>query len=153
MLMYETELQHHGIKGQRWGIRRFQNKDGSLTPLGRKRNREVDDDYETHEDYKKAHGSKSVKSMSDKELRERINRIQMEQQYRNLTKKKSVIDSGKKVVGEIIANAAKETVKNYVRQYMTNKIDMEISKAAKNAASKTSKNVMDKFVETMTRKK
>lgn len=28
---------HHGIKGQKWGIRRFQNKDGSLTPEGRKR--------------------------------------------------------------------------------------------------------------------
>ena len=35
--MYETELYHHGIKGQRWGIRRFQNKDGSLTRLGQKR--------------------------------------------------------------------------------------------------------------------
>lgn len=31
------ELYHHGILGQRWGIRRFQNKDGSLTPAGRKR--------------------------------------------------------------------------------------------------------------------
>ena len=30
-------LSHHGIKGQRWGIRRFQNEDGSLTPLGEKR--------------------------------------------------------------------------------------------------------------------
>lgn len=30
-------LAHHGIKGQRWGIRRFQNKDGSLTDAGRKR--------------------------------------------------------------------------------------------------------------------
>lgn len=35
--MYETELYHHGIKGQRWGVRRFQNKDGSLTRLGQKR--------------------------------------------------------------------------------------------------------------------
>ena len=32
-----TELYHFGIKGQRWGIRRYQNKDGSLTPEGRKR--------------------------------------------------------------------------------------------------------------------
>ena len=35
--MYENELYHHGVKGQRWGIRRFQNKDGSLTRLGQKR--------------------------------------------------------------------------------------------------------------------
>lgn len=31
------ELYHHGIKGQRWGIRRYQNEDGSLTPEGRER--------------------------------------------------------------------------------------------------------------------
>lgn len=34
---YTPELYHHGIKGMRWGIRRFQNKDGSLTPTGKKR--------------------------------------------------------------------------------------------------------------------
>ena len=32
-----NELYHHGIKGQKWGVRRFQNKDGSFTPAGRKR--------------------------------------------------------------------------------------------------------------------
>ena len=30
-------LQHHGIKGQRWGVRRFQNRDGTLTAAGRRR--------------------------------------------------------------------------------------------------------------------
>lgn len=33
----ENELYHHGILGQRWGIRRFQNPDGSLTEEGKKR--------------------------------------------------------------------------------------------------------------------
>ena len=33
----ESDLTHHGIKGQKWGIRRFQNEDGSLTPAGRRR--------------------------------------------------------------------------------------------------------------------
>lgn len=32
-----NELYHHGIKGQRWGVRRFQNKDGARTTLGKKR--------------------------------------------------------------------------------------------------------------------
>lgn len=35
--IYTDELYHHGVKGQRWGIRRYQNKDGSLTPAGKKR--------------------------------------------------------------------------------------------------------------------
>lgn len=33
---YNDELYHHGIKGQKWGVRRFQNEDGSLTPEGKK---------------------------------------------------------------------------------------------------------------------
>ena len=33
----DSYIYHHGIKGQKWGIRRFQNKDGSLTTAGKKR--------------------------------------------------------------------------------------------------------------------
>lgn len=32
-----NEIKHHGIKGMRWGVRRYQSKDGSLTSAGRKR--------------------------------------------------------------------------------------------------------------------
>ena len=35
--MYSDELYHHGIKGQKWGVRRYQNSDGSLTNAGKKR--------------------------------------------------------------------------------------------------------------------
>lgn len=35
--MENVELQHHGTKGMKWGVRRYQNKDGSLTPDGKKR--------------------------------------------------------------------------------------------------------------------
>lgn len=35
--MNESYLVHHGVKGMKWGIRRYQNPDGSLTPEGEKR--------------------------------------------------------------------------------------------------------------------
>lgn len=39
----EYTLYHHGVKGMKWGVRRYQNKDGSLTPAGKKRyDREAD---------------------------------------------------------------------------------------------------------------
>lgn len=33
----DKEFYHHGIKGQKWGVRRYQNSDGTLTAMGRKR--------------------------------------------------------------------------------------------------------------------
>ena len=35
--MRSDELYHHGVKGQKWGVRRYQNEDGSLTPAGKVR--------------------------------------------------------------------------------------------------------------------
>lgn len=85
--MEENCLKHYGILGMRWGVRKASRKSSEGV----------------HEDYKKAHNKKSVKSMSDNELRERNKRLQMEQQYSSLTKKTSY---GKKVVKAITATAA-----------------------------------------------
>lgn len=67
MQYYEhyNELYHHGIKGQKWGVRRFQNKDGTLTPAGKKR---YDDD--TGESTKPAKKQKVT------------HRMQLEKKYR-----------------------------------------------------------------------
>lgn len=94
--MENTSLAHWGIKGMKWGRRRYQNADGSLTPAGKKR---YDD---SHEDYRRAHDKKKVSQMSDRELRERNNRLQMERQYADLTRKKG---NGKKIINAFVSTA------------------------------------------------
>lgn len=42
-------LHHHGIKGQKWGIRRYQNKDGTLTDAGRARAKQYSNAYSTND--------------------------------------------------------------------------------------------------------
>ncbi len=66
---YGDDIYHHGIKGQKWGIRRFQNDDGTLTDAGRKRlygKAGVE-----KEKYKNELASMRSKGASDKQLSER----------------------------------------------------------------------------------
>lgn len=76
------ELYHAGIKGMKWGIRRYQNKDGTLTPAGKQRYRDYSDDALAAEKIR----NKKVSQMSNAELKKLNERQNLEKNYSNLNK-------------------------------------------------------------------
>ena len=92
MQEYKDELYHWGIKGMKWGVRRYQNKDGTLTAAGKKHysgDGNAGEDAEKVE-YAPKRTGKDASAYTDEELRARIQRMQMEDQYRTLMGKTDV---------------------------------------------------------------
>ena len=80
-------LHHSGIKGMKWGVRRYQNKDGTLTAAGKKHyagDENAGEGATAKTEYAPKRKGGKAEDYSDEELRARINRLQMEKQYRDL---------------------------------------------------------------------
>lgn len=104
------ELYHSGRKGQKWGQRLYQYKDGSLTPLGKLRyGKKGSKGKSASKDDKTSSNKKKIEDMSDEELRERINRLNLEQDYRKKMKEinPKTTSKGKEIVKDILEKSAK----------------------------------------------
>ena len=127
-------LIHAGTKGQKWGVRHWQNKDGSFTEEGKYR-------Y-GRKKYPQEMKIYNIYNVSDSELRDKLNRARMEREYQQLMKKPE--SEGKKLLKKIFATAAtsvgtaflvghgKELTK-YGEDFIVNKLPLILARKRKEA--------------------
>ena len=130
-----TTIEHHGIKGQRWGIRRTLAQLGHLAKTGYKKAssslKEANDKRKKKIAEKKAAAAaakpKSLQEMSDAEIRKCIDRMQLEKQYKGLYRElhpkqiaagEKFMKSAQSVLGESMKNIGGQTATYIMGQEM-----------------------------------
>lgn len=151
------ELYHHGIKGQKWGVRRYQNEDGSLTAAGKKRYGSAEA-FEAHQKLKqatkeynqafnKAYNHNHPYSLSKKRRQESQKRWDeagdKAEQYRKAKSeyKNAVKDARKKAVSEY----SKAFEKANKTQEIADSANLEMKEAYKNLGKTSVSRVISAF--------
>ena len=146
-----TELYHWGIKGMKWGVRRYQNKDGTRTPAGLKRyadkakdgirraGEKIKEQRSKHTADKAAEKlrKKPISELTDEELQARIARAQKEKQLFDLERpvsslNESNVSAGKafmstamqKVITPSLVDAGKDLMTRYLKDRIGNKLGL-----------------------------
>lgn len=124
--MDEDELYHYGVKGQKWGVRRTKAQLGYKTTSSKKK--KANSFIKSYVNKRKTAKKKkvaaektkkqSISEMSDAELRERISRLQMEKQYKDLLQtSKPQTFNGKKFVVNVLEKSGENLATQVVNHY------------------------------------
>ena len=161
----ENELYHWGIRGQKWGVRRYQNPDGTLTEAGRARYgakyktmQEVRDAQKSDKRVAKALKTGVAKKLTDEELRKVSDRLRAEQSYKqmydNLNPKHR--SRAKRVIADIAENAAKDLARRAftnIGEKIFNKKDDTISEYSLSELDQLTDKQMKEFMQRQANKK
>lgn len=119
--MSQTDyLAHWGIRGMKWGVRRYQNEDGTWTAEGKKRR--SGDTVSTSKEKPVKPRKRKISELSDEELSKKLNRLRMEEEYIRMAKgrkarkssrfKKIMADIGEQALKAVATKAIEKAVKN-----------------------------------------
>lgn len=113
---------HYGVLGMKWGVRKQRSKSNRSRRKARKKQISNKEDSDNK-------SSNNIKKMTDAELKRKINRLQLEKQYKDLSRQ--TMSDGKRIVNDILKNSARNVGTQALTKYSLIAIDKAYEKRQK----------------------